>query len=65
MTPRRSNLNNPSLTTALFAVLVKRLGGNVEICQADLDEIAFNSLEEEGREDGSLRFTLLEREKSL
>jgi hypothetical protein len=57
----QSNLNDPKLTTLLFAILVKRLGGKVEIAQADIDDVAFNRLLEEGREDGILEFRLLER----
>lgn len=56
-----SNLNNPELTTILFAILVKRLGGVVKIVQADIDDIAYNRLIEEGREDGSLEFRFAER----
>lgn len=59
-----SNLNNPALTTILFAILVKRLGGKVEITQADVDDIAYNRLEEESFSDGSLQFTLIERPKT-
>jgi hypothetical protein len=59
----QSNLNNPELTTILFAILVKRLGGMAVITQADIDDIAFNKLEEEGREDGTLEFRLLERKR--
>jgi hypothetical protein len=33
------------------------------ITQADIDDIAFNKLEEEGREDGTLEFRLLERKR--
>lgn len=57
----QSNLNDPMLTSLLFAILVKRLGGKVEIAQADIDDVAFNRLKEEGREDGTLEFRLLER----
>ena len=60
----RSNLNNPALTTLLFAVLVKRLGGKAEITQADIDDIAFNRLDEDVREDGSLEFRLIERQRA-
>lgn len=58
---RRSNLNNPQLTTILFAIMVKRLGGSVRITQSDIDDVAFNRLQEEGFEDGSLEFRLLQR----
>lgn len=58
-----SNLNNPYLTTILFAIMVKRLGGRVEITQADIDDIADNRLMEDGREDGSIEFKLTERER--
>ena len=61
---RNSNLNNPNLTTILFAILVKRLGGRAEITQADIDDIAYNRLEEEGKEDGSLEFRLIERQRA-
>lgn len=57
----QSNLNDPMLTSLLFAILVKRLGRKVEISQADIDDVAFNRLEEEVREDGTLEFRLLER----
>lgn len=60
----RSNLNNPALTTILFAILVKRLGGKAEITQFDIDDIAYNRLEEEGRDDGSLEFRLVERQRA-
>lgn len=59
--PLQSHLNNPIFTTLLFAIMVKRLGGIVEITQADIDAVAFNRLEEEGREDGSIAFRLIER----
>lgn len=61
---KNSNLNNPELTTILFAILVKRLGGRVEITQADIDDIAYNRLEEEGKQDGSLEFRLIERQRT-
>lgn len=61
---RKSNLNNPRLTTILFAILVKRLGGRAEITQADIDDIAYNRLEEEGKDDGSLEFRLIERQRA-
>lgn len=59
--PLQSHLNNPILTTLLFAIMVKRLGGTVEITQADIDAIAYNRLEEDSREDGSIAFRLIER----
>lgn len=55
-----SNLHERSLVVVLFAILTKRLGGEVFITQADIDEVAFNQLEEEGLADGSLRFKLVE-----
>lgn len=60
----QSNLNNPKLTTILFAILVNKLGGKAEITQADIDAVAFSRLEEEGREDGSLEFRLIHRQPS-
>lgn len=61
---RNSTLNNPKLTTILFAILVKRLGGRAKITQADIDDIAYNRLEEEGKDDGSLEFRLIERQRA-
>ena len=57
----QSNLNNPNLTTILFAILVKRLGGTVRIEQSDIDEVAYNRLEEEGFIDGVVEFRLITR----
>ena len=62
--PGQSNLNDPALTTLLFAVLVKRLGGCVKITQADIDSVAYNRLEERGNEDDSVEFRLVERNKA-
>lgn len=60
----RSRLNNAQLTTLLFAVLVKRLGGNVEIRQEDIDAVAYNRLEEDVETDGSIGFRLVERQRA-
>jgi hypothetical protein len=60
----QSNLNNPRLTTILFAILVQRLGGHVEITQADIDAVAYSRLMEEGKKDGSLEFRLLQQKAS-
>jgi len=57
----RSNLNNPKMTALLFAVLVGRLGGKVEISQSDIDGVAYDLLEEEMRADGSVEFRLIKR----
>lgn len=62
--PAESNLNDPRLTTLLFACLVKKLGGRALITQADIDEVAYNRLMEDGRADGSLEFRLIERPRS-
>jgi hypothetical protein len=59
--PEMDKLHDPVLTPILFAILVKRLGGRAEITQADIDDIAFSRLEEEGREGGSLEFRLVYR----
>lgn len=37
---RQSNLNDPHLTTLLFAIMVKQCGGIVTITQADIDVVA-------------------------
>lgn len=60
----QSSLNNPRLTIILFSILVKRLGGKAQITQADIDDIAYNRLVEEGYEDGSLEFRLIERKRA-
>ena len=60
----KSILNNPELALILFAVMVKRLGGTVLITQADIDEVAYNRMEEEGFGDGSIEFRLVERRPS-
>jgi hypothetical protein len=60
----QSNLNDPKFTTIIFAVIVKKLGGSVTITQADIDEVAYNRLEEKGNMDGSLEFRLIERQRS-
>ena len=59
--PAESNLNNPRLTTLLFACLVKKLGGHAEITQADIDAVAYNRLMEEGR---ALRADLARAERA-
>ena len=56
-----SRMLSPELTTILFAILVKRLGGTALITQADIDDIAYNRLEEEVFGNGSLEFKLVER----
>lgn len=57
----RSNFNQPGLTTILFAVMVKRLGGSVVITQADIDQVAYCQLIEDGMADGSIEFVFKER----
>jgi hypothetical protein len=59
-----SNLNNPRLNLLLFAVMVHKLGGKVEITQADIDQVAYNQLAEEGRDDGTVQFRLIERPRA-
>ena len=57
----RSNFNNPVLTMLVLAILVKRLGGSVEVTQADVDDVAFNRLDEDSHGDGSFTLRLVER----
>lgn len=59
-----SALSNPELTLIILAVMVKRLGGNVSIVQADIDDVAYNRLIEEGFENGRLELRLEERSRS-
>ena len=58
-----SAILDPKLTIILFSILVKRLGGTVRIEQTDIDEIAYGRLGEEGFEDGSLEFTVVDKRK--
>lgn len=60
----RSVLAHPELVTILFSVLVNRLGGTVVIAQADIDDVAFNRLNEEALEDGSIKFSFERRSKA-
>jgi hypothetical protein len=64
----KSYITDPQLTVILFSILVKRLGGAVQIYQSDIDDIAFNRLEEfELRRPGTpdrgigIEFKLIER----
>jgi len=62
---KRSRLNNREMTILIIAALVKKLGGMVEIYQSDIDDVAFNTLMEDGGfEDGHMVFYLKERSKS-
>lgn len=54
-------IQDPKFTAILFAILVKRLGGEVTITQTDVDEIAYNFLQEHQMKDGSLVYQLAER----
>lgn len=56
-----SNLNDPLLTTVLVACMVNKLGGSVEITQADIDTVSYNTLIEDAKEGGSIIFTLVKR----
>lgn len=60
----KGSFNNPVLTTILFAIMVKRLGGKVTITQTDIDDVAYNRLDEDGCDDGSLEFRLVQRNTS-
>lgn len=53
----------PVLLQLCFAVLVKRLGGFVEITQEDIDAVSYNLLNEYYGDDGPIRFSLEERMK--
>lgn len=52
-----SMLGAQDTAALVIAVLVKRLGGTVEIGQADIDDVAFQQLMETGLGDG-VRFEL-------
>ncbi len=59
-----STLHDPQFTTLLFSVMVNKLGGAAEITQDDIDAVAYNRLEEEVREDGSIVFRLIVRRQT-
>ena len=50
---KSSFLGDPVKTLLVIAILVKRLGGAVNINQSDIDEVAYGKLMEDGHEDGS------------
>lgn len=61
----RSALRDPARMMLIIAVLVKRLGGSAKITQADIDDVAFNFLQEDGDiPDNSITLFLRERSKS-
>lgn len=45
-------------TAVIIAVLVKRLGGDVEISPSEISEVAYRRLIEERVVDGSVKFKL-------
>lgn len=55
-----SYIDDPRLTKLLFAAMVKRLGGRVQITQSDIDAVSYNLLEEEGS-DECVEYRLVER----
>ena len=57
----RSNLLNPKLTMLFFAVLVDKLGGETTITQKDIDKVAYNSLYENAKEDGSVTLKVVRK----
>lgn len=61
---KNSYLNDPNLVVLFLAIMVRRQGGKIWITQEDVDAVAFNRLEEEGFEDGSVEFRLVERKES-
>lgn len=46
--------NNPVLVRIIMAILIKNLGGSVDITQQDIDEVAYNILDETQNVDGSI-----------
>ena len=62
-TKNYSMLDTQDTALLVIAVLVKRLGGTVEIEQADIDDVAFQRLMETGLGDG-VRFELSEPPRS-
>jgi hypothetical protein len=60
--PNGSVFSDVAMTMAIFAILVKRLGGDVKITQEDFDDAAYNTLNEE-HTDTTLEFRLVERKQ--
>ena len=61
VSPANSAINDDQLKALLFAILVKKLGGSVEITQSDVDSVAYSRMEEDWYQDGRLAFRLIER----
>jgi len=57
-TAKCSVLNDVNLTTILFAILVKKLGGDITITQDDVNDISYNRLMEHVHGDGTIQFVL-------
>lgn len=56
-----SYLNDAEICKLVICILVKRLGGNVVIAQADIDDVAYNRLHEDHMSDGTLRLRFEEK----
>jgi hypothetical protein len=56
------NIADKQLMLIFFSVLVDKLGGTATIAQVDIDKIAYSTLLEQGNEDGSLTFTIKQKE---
>lgn len=54
----QSQLEVPSFMMILVAIFVHKLGGSITITQADIDEVAYGRLVEEGFTDGTVKLTL-------
>lgn len=57
-------LDDPTVKMLVIAILLKRLGGKATITQADIDDVAYNRILEEGHGDGSIELRFAERDKS-
>ena len=49
---------DPTVNMLVVAVLVQKLGGTVSITQADIDQVAFLRLMENGADDGAITLEL-------
>ena len=56
-------LDQPEIAKIVLAVMVAKLGGNVEVTQSDIDAVSYSTLEE-WQSDDAIELRLVERAKS-
>lgn len=63
-TQSQSVLRDRSITMLILAAIVQKLGGEVSITQADIDDVAYNRLEEDGDGKGTVTFRVVKRSQT-